>query len=107
MVHIILALSRLTVDRQSTDESGVMDSLSSSSSLSSSAVAAAEVVAAAAAAGLLVRTELLEVPSPPREPRDPEAIRKYCGRTSASGRESSSLSYAPSTVKKAIHFTLE
>lgn len=37
-------------------------------------------------------------PNPPREPRDPEAIRKYCGRTSVSGLESSSRSYASSTV---------
>ena len=38
--------------------------------------------------------------SPPKEPSDPEAIRKYCGRTSVSGRESSSRSYASSTIKK-------
>jgi hypothetical protein len=31
-------------------------------------------------------------PSPPKEPRDPEAIRRYCGRTSVSGRESSNRS---------------
>ena len=39
-----------------------------------------------------------EAPKPPKEPSDPEAIRRYCGRTSVSGRESSSRSYASSTV---------
>ena len=35
---------------------------------------------------------LMFLPNPPKEPRDPEAIRKYCGRTSVSGRESSNRS---------------
>lgn len=37
-------------------------------------------------------------PRPPREPSDPEAIRKYCGRTSVSGLESSSRSYEASSA---------
>ncbi len=47
---------------------------------------------------MLVGKTEWEDPRPPREPSDPEAIRKYCGRTSVSGRESSSRSYASSTV---------
>ena len=51
---------------------------------------------ALAATGAMVASRgkagLTAAPSPPREPMDPVAIRRYCGRTSVSGRESSSRS---------------
>jgi hypothetical protein len=89
-----LALSKLCVERESTAERAADDDSSEDVEVSrmSAEVEAAPWPATSSAAETETAAEEEEAPSPPREPMDPEATRKYCDRISASGRESSNLS---------------